>query len=213
MSTPSNVSSSVGRYVDARPGVPTASITASAATWRGNSMAPLRSFPILAHQSFVARGNGRFGLIDTRIGPRVGAARGTIDCWFKMGTGADSVVLLQSVYSSTASPLITLGVNGSGQATGSIQDGSGTAVAVWTATTMGTIGQNGLVHLQLAWDAPAGVVKVRTNGVAVPATAFSTAPPATWIPFQPLYLATGNVTETAFDGEMILTQASLRVVI
>lgn len=205
------------RVIDARPGVPTATLTASAATWRGNSMAPNRSFPALTGQSFVGRGNGRFGLVD-QVGPRVSAARGTLDCWFKMGSGADNIVIAQSGYSSTTAPLITMGVNASGQATGAIQSASGTTVAAWAATTMDSNAQNALLHMQVAWDALAAIsglhhVKVRVNGVAMATANFTTAPLANWVPFQPLYLATGTVTETGFDGEMILTQAALNVVI
>jgi hypothetical protein len=139
--------------------------------------------------------------------------RGTIDCWFKMGSGASSVALIQSAYGSTATPLITVGVNASGQATGSVQDRSGAAKAAWAAGSMGVLAQGALVHLQMAWDASLFVVKTMVNGVSMPTTDFTTAALASWVPFQPTYLTTGIYTETAFDGEMILTQLGLGVVI
>lgn len=181
-------------------------------------MAPQRSFPTLPEQGFAVPGNGRFGVIDPGVGPRICGAHGTIDCWFKMGSGADTVVLAQSGYSSTTAPLITMGVNGSGQATGSIQDVAGTTVAAWTAASMAANAQGVLVHMQVAWSATATIngvhhVKVHLNDVFMPVTDFTTAPVANWSPFQPLYLTTGTVTETGFDGEMILTQVSLKVVI
>jgi hypothetical protein len=109
-------------------------------------------------------------------------------------------------------------VNGSGQATGSIQDAAGTTVAAWAATSMGTNAQNVLIHMEVAWNALATIngihhVKVHVNGASMPVTDFTTPPVANWTPFQAIYLATGTVTETAFDGEMILTQASLIVTI
>jgi hypothetical protein len=213
MSTPTVFPSSVGRYVDVRPGAPTVNITTGAASWRGNSLAPLRTFPTLAGQSFAAPGSGRFGVVDARVGPRVGSARGTIDTWFKMGSGADSVVIAQSAYSTTSAPLITLGVNASGQAVGSIHSATGATVAAWAATTMASNAPGALVHLTVAWDATRPInglhhVSVVVNGVALPVTGFTTAPLAPWPSFQPIYLATGAVTETSFDGEMIITQAS-----
>lgn len=145
--------------------------------------------------------------------PRVGSVRGTIDCWFKMGSGADSIVLAQSVYSSTTPPLITVGVSATGRATGSIQDAAGTTVAAWTAATMGANAQGILIHMQVAWDAGAAIsglyhVRVVVNDVAMPVADFTTAPLTNWTPFQPTYVTTGLFTETAFDGEMIVTQAS-----
>ncbi len=77
---------------------------------------------------------------------------------------------------------------------------------------------NALVHMQVAWDASAAIsglyhVKVIVNDLVMPVTDFTTAPLTNWTPFQPTYVTTGVFTETAFDGEMILTQASLKVVI
>jgi hypothetical protein len=211
----STVSPSIpGRLVDFRQGTPVASITASAASWRGNSMAPLRSYPILAGQSFVARGNGRFNLVDPQVGPRVGAARGTLDVWFTMGSGAHSIVIAQSAYATTVAPLITLGVNAAGQAVGSVHDVGGITVAAWAATTMAGFAQGALIHMTVAWGAArpiSGVhhVSVTMNDVAMPESSLVTVPLAPWVPFQPLYLTTGNVTETGFDGEMLITQASI----
>jgi len=164
----------------------------------------------------VAQGSGRFGVVDPRVGPRIGAARGTIDVWFRMGSGADSVVILQSAYATTSAPLITIGVNASGQAVGTIHNAAGTSVAAWAATTLGNNAQGALVHMTVAWDSTRPInglhhVSVVTNGVAMPVASFTTAPLAPWTTFQPLYVATGVVAETGFDGEMILTQASLNV--
>lgn len=150
------------------------------------------------------------------MGPRIGAARGTIDVWFRMGSGADSVVILQSAYATTSAPLITIGVNASGQAVGTIHNAAGTSVAAWAATTLGNNAQGALVHMTVAWDSTRPInglhhVSVVTNGVAMPVASFTTAPLAPWTTFQPLYVATGVVAETGFDGEMILTQASLNV--
>jgi hypothetical protein len=213
MSTPTVFPSSVARFVDFRPGAPTVSIASSAASWRGNSLAPLRTFPTLAGQSFSVGGSGRFGVVDARVGPRIGAARGTIDVWFRMGSGADSVVIAQSAYSTTGAPLITLGVNASGQAVGSIHNSAGATVAAWAATTMASNAQGALIRMTVAWDATRPInglhhVSVLVNGVAMPVSNFTTAPLAPWPSFQPIYVATGAVTETGFDGEMILTQAS-----
>lgn len=216
MSTPTVFPSPVGRYVDFRSGVPTVSLTGAAASWRGNSLAPLRTFPTLPGQTFAAVGSGRFGLIDKRIGPRVVGACGTIDVWFRMGSGADSVVVLQSAYSTTSAPLITLGVNGAGQAVGTFHNGTGGVVAAWAATTLASNPEGALVHMAVAWDATRPInglhhVTVVTNGITMPVAGFSTAPLAVWPPFVPTYLAAGTVTETGFDGEVFLTQASTRV--
>lgn len=213
MSTPTVFPSSVARFVDFRPGAPTVNITSGAASWRGTSLAPLRTFPTLRGQSLAVRGSGRFGVVDARVGPRVGSARGTLDTWFRMGSGADSIVIAQSAYSTTSAPLITLGVNGSGQAVGSIHNSTGAVVAAWTAATMANNPQGALVNMKVAWDATRPInglhhVTVVVNGVAMPVTSFTTAPLAPWTSFQPVYIATGVVTETAFDGEMIITQAS-----
>jgi hypothetical protein len=161
----------------------------------------------------MASGAGRFGVVDPRVGPRIGAARGTIDVWFKMGSGADSVAIAQSAYATTSAPLITIGVNASGQAVGSIHNSAGATVAAWAATTMASNAQGMLVHMTVAWDATRPInglhhVTVVTNGVTMPVANFTTAPLAPWPSFQPIYLATGVVTETGFDGEMILIQAS-----
>jgi len=205
------------RYVEARLGTPISTAPANAATWRGSSMPLPRSFPVLTGQSFVVWASGRFQALEDSV-PRVGSTRGTLDCWFKMGTGADSLVLAQSVYSSTTPPLITVGVDATGRATGSIQDAAGATVAAWTAGTMGANAQGALVHMQVAWDALAPIhglyhVKVIVNDVAMPAGDFTTPPLSAWTAFQPTYVTTGVFTETAFDGELILTQASLSVVV
>lgn len=139
--------------------------------------------------------------------------RGTIDCWFTMGSGAASVALIQSAYGYAATPLITMGVNASGQPTGSVQDGSGASKAAWTAGSFGVVAQGTLVHLQMAWDASLFLVRTLANGVVMPAADFTTAPLASWVPFQPTYLTTGMFTGTGFDGEMILTQLALGVVV
>lgn len=217
MSTPGIVAVSTARYVEARTATPTATPTASAATWRGSPMPLPRSFPVLSEQSFIVKANGRFPVFQDSV-PRVGSTRGTLDCWFKMGSGADSLVLAQSVYASTTAPLITVGVSATGRATGSIQDAAGTTVAAWTAATLAANAQGSFVHMQVAWDALVAIsglyhVKVIVNDVVMPAADFTTPPLATWTAFQPTYVTTGLFTETAFDGEMILTQASLKVVI
>lgn len=194
-----------------RQSAPVSSLTVSAASWRGTSMTQ-KAFTTLTNASFQGRGNGRFSLNDGK-GLRIGASKGTIDTEFRMGSGASTVVLVQSSYSSTTAPLITIGVNSSGQAVGSIQDIAGTTAAAWAATTMGTIPRTVNVRMQVAWDCSAPIdgahhVWVVVNGRPMPHFDFTTAPVTSWAPFQPLYVTTGLYCETGFDGEMLFTQAS-----
>ena len=204
------------RYPFVRQGTPTVNAGSAAASWRGNSLAPLRSFPSLGGQSFVARANGRYGVVDRKRGPLLGSARGTLDTWFTMGSGAHSVVLAQSGPSASVGPLMTLGVNAAGQAVGTLHNSAGVVVAAWAATTMLGVPVGGLIHMAVAWDALAPFnglhhVSVVVNDVAMPLASFSVAPTGPWVPFQPTYLATGNGAETGFDGQMFVTQASGRV--
>jgi hypothetical protein len=180
-------------------------------------MARQRSFPTLRDQSLVAKANCRFRLLDDPF-LRVSGVRGTIDCWFTMGSSSDAIVLSQSVASSSTAPLINVAVNATGQATGYIQNVGGATVAFWDATSMATHAAGALIHMQFAWDSTAPIhglyhAKVIVDGVVMPATDFTTPPLTTWVPFQPTYLTTGTFTETGYDGDMILTQASLKVVI
>lgn len=200
------------RFVAARPGVPT--VVTGTPSWRGNSLAPYVALPApTGTQAFVTRGGGRFNLVDPRTGPFVSAQRGTIDIWYRAGTKAATLLLLQSAYATSSPPLSTLGVNGSGQAVGSFHDAKGVTIATWAATGMPSVAPGTINRLTLAWDSARAIsgthhVAVLANGVPMPASAFSTLPLAPWTPFQPLYLATGVGTETDFDGEILLTRAS-----
>ena len=189
-------------------------------------MLPQRSFPLVPDQSYVAQGDGRFNLTqtvppgDARFprGPRFNKTQGTIDLWALMGSGADSLVIASVTTDSTSTPLVTIGVNASGQCTGDIDDVDGTTRAAWAATSMGTVAEGGQLHVQVAWNATTPInglrhVKVVVNGVTMGDGDFTTDPLAAWSPFQPFYVTTGKFASNGFDGSMFLTQVSSRVVI
>jgi hypothetical protein len=205
----------VSRFVQETQATVTANIAASAASWRGSSQGPHQVFPLLAGHSYSARASGRWPLIQPT--PGVSAARGTVDVWLDMGSGASTVLILHSVANPATAPFHTLGINASGQATGTLRDINGTTVAAWAATTHTAVIQGRPVHMQVAWDALAPIdglrhVKVIVNDVAVPAASYTTNPVTPWAPFVPGYLSTGKHA-AAFDGEMLLTQLATKVVI
>lgn len=198
---------------EAIPRAPITSVTASAATWRGTSLSR-RAFATLPNETFRGPGNGRFSLLSGQ-GPRLGFTQGSIATVFRRGTGAATVVLVQSSYSSVAAPLITLGVNAEGHAVGSIQDIAGTTVAAWTASRVSAVPERGVMHLQLTWDSSTPVdgeshVWVDVNGVQMIEEDFTTLPVDPWSPFRPLYITTGVYCEAGFDGEMFLTQGTAK---
>lgn len=206
-----------GRYVEAKQATPTSTVSANAATWRGRSMNQPRSFPLLQGSSFGCNASLRCNLLTGPL-PSVAGVRGTFDVWFRMGSGADSIVMAHSVESTATAPVINVAVGATGKATGLIQDAGGATQAAWTAASMAANAAGALVHMQMAWDSSEAIsglyhVKVIVNDVVMPVTDFTTAPLTSWTPFQPAYLSTGVFTESGFDGEMILTQASLKVVI
>src|SRR5688572_12303643 len=175
------------------------------------------AFARLNAQTFQGQGNGRFPLLNGQS-PLLGAAKGTIDAHFRRGSGASTVVLVQSTYNSATPPLITLGISSAGYAVGSIQDITGATVAAWEASSLRAVAQTGVVQLQVAWDSTAPIdgtshVWVLVNGAAMPHGDFTTKPVTTWRPFQALYITTGLYCGTGFDGEMLLTQANTNAVV
>lgn len=203
------------RFVQTTRAVPTAAVTASAATWRGNSHGPDRVFPLLPSHSYSARGDGRWDLVDPT--PGVSAARGTVDVWLDMGSGSSTIIVLHSVANPATAPFHTFGVNASGQSTGTLRNSVGTTVAAWEAGTHAAVVQGRPLHIQIAWDSVAPIdsvrhVKVIVNDVVVPLASYTTNPITPWTPFVPAYMSTGRYA-AAFDGEIMLTQLATRVVI
>jgi len=201
---------------NAKQARPVATVTQGAASWRGTSMIQT-AFARLNAQTFQGQGNGRFPLLNGQS-PLLGAAKGTIDAHFRRGSGASTVVLVQSTYNSATPPLITLGISSAGYAVGSIQDITGATVAAWEASSLRAVAQTGVVQLQVAWDSTAPIdgtshVWVLVNGAAMPHGDFTTKPVTTWRPFQALYITTGLYCGTGFDGEMLLTQANTNAVV
>ena len=211
MSSPSIVGG-VTRVVQTTQPTVVAAVTGSAATWRGVSQGH-QVFPLIPGHSYSARGNGRWPLLTGGVS----AARGTIDVWLDMGSGASTVLILHADPNPATAPFHTLGINASGQSTGTLRNNLGATVAAWAATTHAAVIQGRPVHIQVAWDAVAPIegsrhVKVIVNDVLVPTASYTTNPVTPWTPFVPAYMSTGRHA-AAFDGEMLLTQLATKVVI
>ena len=182
-----------------------------------------RSFPFLEKQSFVLRGAGDTSLTqstppnDPRFprGPRLSGNQGTLDVWLTVGTGTANFLQITSPITGAG---IVLGLHTSGYATGSITAEGGGSVATFAADALPGLVQNRTVHVQFAWSALVPIdgtfyAKAFVDGLPVAAADFTTPPSAAWVPFALGNLRTGVFAGSAFNGQVLLVQASTDVVI
>lgn len=171
-------------------------------------------FPVLSGHAYAVRGDGRWNLSSAT---GITAARGTIDVWLDMGSGAATFLVLHATPDPAVPPFHTLGVNAAGQVTGTFCDSLGVAVAAWAGTTHVEVTKGRPLHIQVAWDALGSIngaqhMRVNSNDIGVPVAGFGTNPITPWQPFIPAYLSTGKYA-AEYDGEILLTQISTQVVI
>ena len=188
-----NQMTGTGRFGRTQIGTPTVS-SPTTVTWRGNSMQPIQTFPIIDKLAFAASARGLFDLTTSERfpgGPRVRGARGTIDAWIVGGTGDHQFFALQAV-AQTAPAIPRIGMDmSSDEIGGVIYDAASNVVAEWSFT--GATFSAAPAHIQLAWDSDNPIngtshVKVLVNGELVPSGDFSDNPVAPWDEVRPTHL-------------------------
>lgn len=115
--------------------------------------------------------------------------KGTFDIWFT-APAAGGVQTLASM--TSPSTIFVLDVTPGNSLRGQFYDSSATAVAIFTDATIGALVEGQRYNVKFSWDAEAGTVSSKLNGVAIDSGDFSTPPAGPWDPATPTEVTLGG---------------------